>query len=147
MWCNIISRPARWKTSWLTLIHDTWLFFFLTRPLMLSAHVFPHGDVSLLKLEPELNGQVKTASLRQRYDPPFKSAAAQAESSREAWRRAIITEWGRNANQPAMRWVWVGRDAHAYHTGLWKTTPPEAPTACFYCACCSRQGLLLFKQL
>lgn len=73
--------------------------------------------------------------------------AIQAELSREAWRRAIITELGRNANQPAMRWVWVGWDAHAYHTGLWKTTPPEDLSACFYCVYCSRQGLLLFKQL
>lgn len=32
-----------------------------------------------------------------------------------------------------MRWVWVGRATHAYHTGLWKTTSPDAMTACFYC--------------
>lgn len=79
--------------------------------------------------------------------PPRESVASAAEQSREAWRGAIITEWGRNANQPAMRWVWVGRDAHAYHTGLWKTTPPEAPAACFYCVYCSRHSLPLFKQL
>ncbi|KAJ4938042.1 hypothetical protein JOQ06_002668, partial [Pogonophryne albipinna] len=34
---------------------------------------------------------------------PFKNMAVRREQSREAWRRAIITERGRNANQPAMR--------------------------------------------
>ncbi len=108
---------------------------------------FLPADVLLLELEPELNGQVKTVCLRYRQVPPFQRLGVQAEQSREAWRRAIITEQGRNANQPAMRWVWVGWDAHAYHTGLWKTTPPEAPAARFYCVYCSRHGLLLCNQL
>lgn len=67
------------------------------------------------------------------------------EKSWEAWRGAIMTEWGRNANQPAMRWVWAGREAHAYHAGPWKTTPPVS--ACVSCVLRSRHSLLLYEQL
>ena len=69
-----LKFSARLKTSWLTLIHDTWhqvyfffFFFFPSHPACRCT--FSPGDVLLLKLEPELNGQVRKARVRQRRVP------------------------------------------------------------------------------
>lgn len=132
---------ARCKTLWLILIHDK---IFSTPgncclQLLSHVHIFTRCVIVKIRDWAMWPGGVCTFDTGKSH--PFKSMAAQGETSWEAWRRAIITEWGRNANQPAMRWVCVGWDAHAYHTGLWKTTPPEAPTASFHCGSCSRHCL------
>lgn len=86
------------KTIRLTLIHDRrhWYFYSISCSLL---RILAEWCV-IVKIR-SWPGEKCVASIG-------TSVLLHGEQSWEAWRGAIMTEWGRNANQPAMRWVWAG---------------------------------------